>query len=265
MTFFYLGTHRPRWLEAANVPLFISYHTLAAYRRAGDPFPKGRTLWALDSGGFTELDQRGEWTVSADEYGGAVYRFMMDIGTPPMFCAPQDWMCEPRVRAKTGLTIADHQELTIDSVRYLRREFPHAPWIPVLQGWHPKDYLAHLAQYQAAGFDLATEPLVGLGSVCRRQSTAEIGAIVTMLHAHGLRLHGFGVKRAGLAKYGHMLASADSLAWSYTARADKVKLPGCEHDGPCNNCLRYALQWREDTLVVLNRPQQTAFPLDVAA
>ncbi|WP_449288794.1 deazapurine DNA modification protein DpdA family protein [Micromonospora echinofusca] len=35
------------------------------------------------------------------------------------------------------------------------------------------------------------------------------------------------------------------MAWSYGARADKVRLPGCQHAGPCNNCLRYALVWRE--------------------
>lgn len=53
--------------------------------------------------------------------------------------------------------------------------------------------------------------LVGLGSVCRRQSTAEIGIIAGTLHAMGLKLHGFGVKREGLARYGHCLSSSDSM------------------------------------------------------
>ncbi|CAL9677543.1 hypothetical protein SUDANB95_07868 (plasmid) [Actinosynnema sp. ALI-1.44] len=263
MAFFYLGAHRGRWLEQAQVPLFISYRTLAKYRRGGDHFPKGLTSWALDSGGFTELSQYGKWTVDPDDYGGAVYRFMEDVG-PPVFCAPQDYMCEPWILKKTGLTVPVHHELTIESVQYLREHFPHAPWIPVLQGWRLEDYLIHLAMYEAAGFDLAAEPLVGLGSVCRRQSTAEIGAIVSALHARGLRLHGFGVKRAGLAKYGHLLKSADSLAWSYTARASKIRLPGCEHRGPCNNCLRYALKWREETIEAMNAPQQFALPLEMA-
>jgi hypothetical protein len=93
---FYLGCHMPRWLETSPVPLFVSARTLGKYPRDGDPFPKGRTLWALDSGGFTELQQHGRWTMSEDEYGGMVYRFM-DNGAVPMFCAPQDWMCEPAV------------------------------------------------------------------------------------------------------------------------------------------------------------------------
>lgn len=263
---FYLGTHRPRWLEINSVgELFVSYHTLSKYRRYGDPFPKGRNRWALDSGGFTELDTYGEWDVDPDIYGGAVYRFIADIGVPPEFAAPQDWMCEPWILAKTGFTVTDHQEMTIESVVYLREEFPHAPWIPVLQGWRLEDYLSHVEQYRAAGIDLASERLVGLGSVCRRQSTAEIGAIVGALYAQGISLHGFGVKREGLARYGHMLASADSLSWSRTARYGRIKLPECQHRGPCNNCLRYAMQWRDQTIAALQNPQQTELALDFTA
>lgn len=264
---FYLGTHRPRWLEqisnqAGNVPLFISFNTLAEYKSRGDAFPKGLTSWALDSGAFTVLDRHGDWTVSPDMYGGAVYRFMEDIGTPPDFCAPQDMPCEPETLAKTGFTVADHQEFTTDSVLYLREEFPHAPWIPVVQGYRLEEYLAHVEMYAQAGIDLTAEPLVGLGSVCRRQSTAEIGVIAGTLHAMGIKLHGFGVKREGLARYGHCLTSSDSLAWSRAARYDRIKLAGCEHRGPCQNCMRYALQWREQTLAALRRPQQSALELD---
>ena len=46
--------------------------------------------------------------------------------------------------------------------------------------------------YEAAGIHLADQKVVGLGSVCRRQNTARIGAIVS-LFADELRLHGFGV------------------------------------------------------------------------
>ena len=261
---FYVGSHMPRWLETSPVPLFVSARTLDRYRRRGDAFPKARCLWALDSGGFTELSMHGEWTLDADSYGGMVYRFMEDCGEP-MFAAPQDWMCEPWIVAKTGFTVAYHQELTVENYLYLRDEFGHAPWIPVLQGWSLDDYLSHVEQYRAAGVDLASERLVGLGSVCRRQSTDEIGAIVSTLHGMGLRLHGFGVKRAGLARYGHMLASADSLAWSYTARVERVKLPECDHKGWCNNCLAYAVAWREEVLESLRTPKQLDLALFAGA
>lgn len=257
MDTFYLGVPSPRWLESAaapDVPMFVSYHRLSRYRRGGDVFPKGLRRWALDSGAFSELDRHHRWSVEPDVYGGAVYRFMDDVGTPPDFVAPQDWMCEPDMVARTGLTVPIHQELTLDSVLYLRAEFPHAPWIPVLQGWRLEDYLSHVEQYAAASIDLTREPLVGLGSVCRRQSTAEIGIITSVLHSMGLRLHGFGVKCQGLARYGHHLVSADSMAWSYGARARDIRLDGCDH-ARCNNCLRYALHWERHTAKPRSEPQ----------
>lgn len=266
MACFYLGVHRGRWLEDHRfhgVPLFLTYNLLSQYRRHGDAFPKGiATDWALDSGAYTEITTYGEWRDDPDTFGGRVYRFLGDVGRPPDFVAPQDWPCEPAALAASGLTVRDHQELTIDSYLWCIREFPHAPWMPVIQGWTVPQYLDHMEMYRAAGVDLAAEPRVGLGSVCRRDSTAAIAAVVHALWSRGIRLHGFGVKRDGLAAVGHMLASADSMAWSATARRSRIKLPACTHPGPCNNCPDYALTWRRDTLAALDHPQQGAFPLD---
>jgi hypothetical protein len=41
--------------------------------------------------------------------------------------------------------------------------------------------------------DLATLPLVGVGSVCRRQHSREVEQIIWALAGRGLRLHTFGV------------------------------------------------------------------------
>jgi hypothetical protein len=98
-------------------------------------------------------------------------------------------------------------------------------------------------------------PLVGLGSVCRRQATGQIGAITGELTGLGLRLHGLGVKRRGLARYADHLASADSLAWSYAARR-RPALPGCTGHRNCANCPRYALAWRAQVLADLDGPRQ---------
>lgn len=272
MTVFYLGSHRPRWLEDPfSPPLFISAHTLAAYRRRGDDFPKAQARYAIDSGGFTELRDHGTWTTDPDTYGGMIYRFIDDIGRPPDFVSPQDWMCEPVVIAGgvlngqryvgTGLTVALHQELTVENLVYLRAEFPHVPWLPVLQGWTVDEYLSHADQYAAAGIDLADEPLVGLGSVCRRASTAAIGALISVFHGRGYRLHVFGGKTDALRAFGHMVASADSQGWSFRARIENIRLEGCEHRGPCNNCRRYALRWRAGVLDALDAPKQLS--LDV--
>ena len=107
--------------------------------------------------------------------------------------------------------------------------------------------LACMDLYRSAGVDLATRPRVGLGSVCRRQSTAEIAVIVTTLARRGLRLHGFGVKTGGLHLYAHLLTSADSMAWSYAARRLPA-LPGCTGRKNCANCLVYAARWRTRVL-----------------
>jgi hypothetical protein len=160
-----------------------------------------------------------------------------------------DWMCEPAVRRRTGLTVARHQQLTVENYLRLRELDPQLPIRRVVQGWDgPDDYLRCRDMYAAAGVDLADGQLTGLGSVCRRQGTPAIKAIVTRLAMEGIRMHGFGVKTRGLAKYGPDLASADSMAWSYRGR----KVPGCGRGRHRNeaNCFAFASGWRERVLAV---------------
>ncbi|MGI5507429.1 DUF7221 family queuine tRNA-ribosyltransferase-like protein [Lentzea sp. CA-135723] len=244
--------------------MFPTVPSLARYRRLrGDAFPKAMSPYALDSGGFNQLALHGEYELTPDAHGGAVYRFAEDLGMPPMWASPQDFMCEPDVIAKTGLTVWLHQQYTIDSLLYLREHFPHIWWIPVLQGWTIEDYLRHIEMYRAAGIDLTAEDLVGVGSICRRDSVAEIISIITVLHSLGVRIHAFGVKRNSLPKIAHMIVSADSLAWSRTARDENLRLADCTaHQGTCQNCLRWALQWRLETLSKLVTPTQTGLDLE---
>ncbi len=247
---FLLGTHQPGWLARMDVPLFVSHRTLHTRRR----LPRARCRWALDSGGFTELSLFGGWRTMPSEYVAAVARYAEEIGRLA-WASPQDWMCEPAMLARTGLTIAEHQARTVDNYCRLRQLAPGLPFIPVVQGWRQGDYLACVDRYAAAGVDLATAPLVGLGSVCRRQASGEIGAIVGELSGLGLRLHGFGVKRRGLARYADCLDSADSLAWSYAARR-RAPLMGCVRHRNCANCPRYALAWRAAVVAELDGPRQ---------
>jgi hypothetical protein len=240
---FYLGTHRPHWLETSTIPLFISHRQLASRRT----LPRAATRWALDSGGFTELTMHGRWVTPTDEYVAAVERYEREVGNI-VFAAPQDWMCEPAMLARTGLTVREHQERTVANYLELRGR---GPFIPVLQGWTIADYERCVALYADAGVNLYEEPLVGLGTVCRRENAAEIGSLVRALQP--LRLHGFGVKKRGLERYGHLLTSADSMAWSFRARRSH-RLPGCEHRGPCANCRRFAMRWRDEVCTMLNRP-----------
>ncbi|MGH3469415.1 MAG: DUF7221 family queuine tRNA-ribosyltransferase-like protein [Thermocrispum sp.] len=246
---FLLGTHQPGWLHANTFPLFVSDRRLRLYRR----LPVAAGPWALDSGGFTELATYGSWDhgPTPATYATQVRRYRDEIGRL-MWAAPQDWMCEPFMLAKTGRTVAEHQARTVANLVALRALAPELPWIPVVQGWTVADYVACVARYADAGVDLTSEPLVGLGSVCRRQATGEAAHIVAELHAAGVtRLHGFGVKTAGLLRYGHLLVSSDSLAWSFDARR-KPPLPGCEdRHRNCANCRTYANAWRASLLARL--------------
>jgi hypothetical protein len=242
MTTFYLGTHQPHWLGRTDVPLFVSRRTLAPRRR----MPRARGRWALDSGGFTELSMYGRWETSAAQYVADVRRIIAGVGRPD-FAAPRDWMCEPWIIRQTGLTVAEHQRRTVADYLDVRDRAPELPWAPVLQGWSLDDYLRCIDLYERAGVGLAALPVVGVGTVCRRQGTHEGRVILETLAAFGLRLHGFGLKLTGLAATAPILASADSLAWSYAARR-AAPLPGCIGHKNCANCLRYALAWRERVL-----------------
>ena len=225
----------PNWLEKTDVPLFVSRRRLHERRT----LPQARGTWALDSGGFTELSMFGEWQTTADEYIADVRRFE-EIGHME-WIAPQDWMCEPFITDKTGKTVVEHQALTISNYLRLRDDLGELV-VPVLQGWMPDDYLRCWEMYDRARVDLEDAWLVGLGSVCRRQNTAEAGRIVRSLKP--LRLHYFGAKLTGLESFGDALTSADSMAWSYRARNDSP-MRGCTHKS-CANCLRYALRWRDN-------------------
>jgi hypothetical protein len=135
--------------------------------------------------------------------------------------------------------LARAEALTVESVLKLRVRCHHV--IPVLQGWTAEDYWRHVEGYSAAGIDLRSEPVVGVGSICRRQGTAFAVRLVEGLARSGLRLHGFGIKSGAATQW---LASADSLAWSYHARRNKIRLPLCTGHANCANCMRYALLWR---------------------
>lgn len=252
---FYLGTHETSWLGKTSVPLFISRRRLALRAKC----PRALGPWALDSGGFTELSMYGEWRTTPQQYVSEVRRWRDEIGGME-WAAIQDWMCEPFITAKTGKTVAEHQALTVQSYLTLCDLAPEVPWAPVLQGWTNGDYYNHVDQYAAAGVDLAALPVVGLGSVCRRQHLTRIGHLILMLDH--LKLHGFGFKTQGLRKSHHHLASADSLAWSFDARKSPPLL-GHTHKN-CANCLEYALSWRTRLLASLGRNEQGLLDLEAA-
>lgn len=256
---FYLGTHQPGWLNTSDVPLFVSHRRLSKYVT----LPRARTGWALDSGGFTELSLYGEWRTSAEEYVRAVARYDEEIGKLE-WAAPRDRMCEGPILAKTGKTAVQHKHETVEDFVQLCELWPQYsdaenPIMPALQGDPelPVDeciesYLHCIDLYMQAGIRLQDYPVVGVGSVCRRQDTPEIGALFQAIAALDIAPHGFGVAAEGVALYGVHLASADSLAWSYGGRRTPTRCGSIRHKNEAN-CIDYALAWRQRVVSTVER------------
>jgi hypothetical protein len=244
---FYLGSHIPQWLWRVDFPLFVSHRIL---KRRTSSYPRATCTWGLDSGGFTELSMYDGWKTGPREYVHAVHRYQSELGSMD-FASPQDWMCEPFMIQKTGLTVEQHQQLTVENFCTLREMAPELPFIPVVQGWELDDYHYCIKLYMENGIDLTEFRTVGLGSVCRRQGTEEIGAIVKSCSEQGLSLHGYGVKTRGLAMYSHDLVSADSMAWSLAGRYSQP-MEQCRGHKNDANCLEFAKIWRERALNGIN-------------
>src|SRR4051812_37693952 len=105
---FYLGTHQPHWLQRTETPLFVSRRRLVERKKP----TRALGPWALDSGGFTELSLHGQWQTEARQYAAEVRRWHDEVGNL-QWAAVQDWMCEPLIRAMTGKSVREHQELTL--------------------------------------------------------------------------------------------------------------------------------------------------------
>lgn len=210
---FFCGLHQPSDAQHFSAA-FVSVNRL---RGRKGPFVVGD--WIMDSGAFTEISTHGHYRHSVADYAAEIRRWAWNGSL--LATVAQDWMCEPWIVAKTGLSVAEHQRLTVDRYDALRAEDTDGIYLmPVLQGYEPEDYAAHLSLY---GKRLALGAWVGVGSVCKRNGNPRaIEAVLRVIQAcrPDLRLHGLGLKATALrsAAVYDLLHSADSMAWSYQAR-----------------------------------------------
>lgn len=210
---FFVGVHMP---NKANL---VQYAMISAnvIRNRRSHFPVN--TWIMDSGAFTTVNKHGGYPEGVEEYAEIISRFA-DCGNLVAAVA-QDYMCEPFVLERTGLTVTDHQRLTIE--RYdalIQCNTAGVPIMPVLQGYDPSDYADHVRQY---GDRLTPGMWVGVGSVCKRnRNPGSVVAVLEAIHAvrPDLRLHGFGVKITALRnqRVRNLFYSTDSMAWSFAAR-----------------------------------------------
>lgn len=214
---FFVGIHHPD--KAHNVErACISVHAL---EKRSSPFCSAAE-WILDSGAFTTIAKHGGYPDTPEWYATLVECCAsMSMSGRLVAAVSQDYMCEPQMLERTGLTIAEHQRLTIERYKRILAALRRPIYLmPVLQGYELADYVRHLAAY---GDLLAPGAWVGVGSVCKRnRHPGEVLAVLQAIKAArpDLRLHGFGVKATALKTPAvrELLHSADSMAWSYAAR-----------------------------------------------
>lgn len=250
---FYLGTDRPGWVATATWPgLFLSWVACARMRH------QAVVPWALDSGGYTQVASTGGYRTSPEDYAAGVARLSTEVGRLA-WAAVQDWPAAPAALAATGLTVQDHQVRTVASLLTLRTLDPTLPWVPVLTGTTPTEYLAHADLYAAAGVDLDLEATVAVGALVGHppaHQRAVLGACATL----GVPLHGLGIKGRVLGHVGHLLQSADSMGWSLYARREARPLcaPTASHRR-CSHCQVWAEAWAARTVRHLEDRQPSLF------
>lgn len=212
---FFVGLHIPNHAHKVD-SAFISINRIRD-RKSGFAVND----WILDSGAFTTIDKYGYYPETPEVYAAQIKRWSTNGNL--LAAVSQDYMCEAHMLAKTGLSIAEHQRLTIE--RYdalIACDTGGVQIIPVLQGYAPQDYVEHIRQY---GDRLTPGMWVGVGSVCKRNGDpAAIEDVLLAIKRErpDIRLHGFGVKttalRSGVVR--DLLHTADSMAWSFAARIE---------------------------------------------
>lgn len=174
----------------------------------------------MDSGAFSTIFKHGGYPEPVEIYAEQIKRWKSNGEL--LAAVTQDYMCEPAMLAKTGLTVTDHQRLTIERYDALLRCNTGCYIMPVLQGYEPEEYVNHIRQY---GDRLPIGAWVGVGSICKRNSSPCL--VLDVLSAikkyrPDLRLHGFGLKLTALMspEIRSLLFTADSMAWSFAARRE---------------------------------------------
>lgn len=211
---FYVGLHIPAHAHRFERCMV----SVAVLRKRKSDFAVNE--WIMDSGAFTEVARHGGYRDGVEAYAEQINRWSRCGNL--VAAVAQDWMCEPFVVEKTGLTVRDHQRLTIERYDALLPLVTSTYVLPVIQGYQPDEYAQHVRDY---GDRLAYGAWVGVGSVCKRNATPlAVVAVFDAIHAvrPDLRLHAFGIKLTALGnprvRYQLRNGSADSMAWSFAAR-----------------------------------------------
>jgi hypothetical protein len=175
---------------------------------------------ALDSAGFVAAARYGDYRWSVEDYYDLVAAHSWS------WHASMDYCCEPQVARDRPLRIlriaATAAMLARCRAEAGRRALPMP--MPVVQGWTAAEYVMCVNLLPLTEWPV----LIGIGSVCRRQVQGPDGilsiieALDPLLPKH-VGFHLFGVKSTALELLANhpRVASADSMAWDFRARAER--------------------------------------------
>jgi len=206
----------------ADTNIMISARWLISLPRDSVAFEYAKRFKSvfLDSGAFgAHFYDRG-FKFTMDEYIDLV-RFMK-----PNLWSSMDVPCEPHL-IPISMSTAERIERTVNDARYLAHHGPPG-FVPVIQGWEVGDYLHCADLMESHGL---IRLVMGIGSLCRRGSQAEVVAIVRELHrrlpnvkfhAFGIKLNALGYNRGEILNYLHSL---DTAAWQFRKRSDGKRVP----------------------------------------
>jgi len=227
--------------------------------------------WILDSGAFQELRLYGRYTFTPEEY------FEYALEKKPDFFVNMDYMCEPSQLLKTGLTVEEHQKLSIENQITLGdlADEHGIELIGTIQGWDLADYLDHIDMLKESD---TLRKIMGIGSICRRSADKKILQVLRIIRRNlpsWIKLHGFGVKTTILQyrETYNYLDMCDSMAWSYEGRMKGVKKIGiggslngkpclayndliCNRNSDdCANCGLYMRKWAEKIETLISKKE----------
>lgn len=154
---FFTGLHQPSDAQHFDAA-FISVHRL---RNRKGPFRVGE--WIMDSGAFSTIAKNGGYPEPVSAYADQIRRWKANGIL--LAAVAQDYMCESAQLAKTGLTVPEHQQLTVERYDALLAANTGVYIMPVLQGFAPADYVRCIRLY---GDRLTHGMWVGVGSICKR-------------------------------------------------------------------------------------------------
>lgn len=199
------------------------------------------------------LAETGDYPTTDEAYLDHIEQYLDADGVARTRYTLRDYPVEPKVLARHGRTIEEHQTMTIERHRSLLdlhgdRGLDAEP-VATLQGWYTEDYLRHLDQFADAGI-LDRVDYISIGSVCARKNDKQVANIILRVREalpSRLKLHAFGVKKDVL-RFVEVLEAVDSADSNAYDTAESRGLSGRTPDEPYTyrDTMRAYLNWRAD-------------------